>query len=221
MSLKSELDAHRAAGAARLTPDVARLFQRSIDDLVASGITAYSVQDGEDAPDFALPGPDGTTVQLSGELSRGPIVLIFYRGGWCPYCNLALRAFQQALPALAQAGASLIAVSPEAPDRVMTTREKNVLGFHVLSDRGNEVARRYGLVFEMPEALCAVYRARGLDLGTINADGSWELPIPAGFVIGSDGIVLRAHLDPDYRNRLEPADALAAIAAQRLHRKQA
>lgn len=221
MSLKSELDAQRAAGAARLAPDVAQLFQRSIDDLVASGITAYSVQDGEDAPDFALPGPDGQMVRLRNELARDPVVLIFYRGGWCPYCNLALRAFQQALPALAKAGAGLIAVSPEAPDRVMTTREKNALGFHVLSDRGNEVARRYGLVFEMPEDMRAIYRARGLDLGAINADGRWELPIPAGFVIGSNGTVLRAHLDPDYRNRLEPADALAALAAQPPRRKQA
>jgi peroxiredoxin len=221
MSLKSELDAQRAAGAARLAPDVARLFQRSIDDLVASGLTAYSVQDGEDAPDFALPGPDNQVVRLCDELSRGPVVLIFYRGGWCPYCNLALRAFQQALPALAQAGAGLIAVSPESPDRVMTTREKNALGFHVLSDRGNEVARRYGLVFEMPAAVRAVYRARDLDLGEINADGRWELPIPAGFVIGSNGIILRAHLDPDYRSRLEPADALAAIAARPRHRERA
>lgn len=220
MSLKSELDAQRAAGTARLTPDVALIFQRAIDDLAASGIAAYGVQDGEDAPDFALPGPDGATVRLSDELSRGPVVLIFYRGGWCPYCNLALRAFQQATPALAKAGAVLIAVSPEAPDRMATTHEKNALGFHVLSDRGNEVARRYGLVFELPEDLRTVYRTRGIDLGAINADGRWELPIPAGFVIGSDGIVLRAHLDPDYRNRLEPADALAAIA-ERPRRKQA
>jgi peroxiredoxin len=103
----------------------------------------------------------------------------------------------------------------------MTTREKNALGFHVLSDRGNEVARRYGLVFEMPAAVRAVYRARDLDLGEINADGRWELPIPAGFVIGSNGIILRAHLDPDYRSRLEPADALAAIAARPRHRERA
>lgn len=215
MSLKSELDAQRAAGASRLTPDVAQLFQRSIDDLSDSGLTAYSVQDGEDAPDFALPGADGVVVHLKDELARGPVVLIFYRGGWCPYCNLALRAFQQALPELSSLGARLIAVSPEAPERAMTTREKNALGFHVLSDLGNEVARRYGLVFEMPEELRTVYRARGLDLGAINADGRWELPIPAGFVIGPDGIVLRAHLDPDYRNRMEPADAMTTLAAAR------
>ena len=124
-----------------------------------------------------------------------------------------MQAYQRALADIEALGASLVAVSPESPDRSLSTAEKNELRFEVLSDLGNEVARRYGLVYRFPEELAAMYRDElGLDLPTINAIAEWELPVPGTFVIGPDEIVRLAFVDPDYTNRLEPSEILSALA---------
>ena len=186
-------------------------FAKGTQDLIASGIADQSIKQGDKAPDFALPDVNGETVQLSQLLTKGPVVLIFYRGGWCPYCNLALRSYQGILPEMQQAGATLVAVSPQTPDNSLSAREKMDLSFPVLSDRGNIVARSYGLVFTVAPGVQAVQRGMGLDLARVNGSETWELPIPGSYVIAQNGTITLAFVDPDYTHRLEPAAILTAL----------
>jgi peroxiredoxin len=150
-------------------------------------------------------------IALSEALHSGPVILVFYRGGWRPYCDLQLRAYQSELPTVIQLGARLIAVSPQLPDGSLSTAEKNRLEFDVLSDVGNGVARSFGLVYSLPEELREALRSNGKDLTRINGDESWELPVPATFVIAPDRRVVLAHVDVDYRRRLAPENIIAAL----------
>lgn len=215
MSLKEELDARRAEFLKTAPPEKAAAYQRGVDELAASGIAQRAVQAGEAAPDFTLANARGEAVTLSGLLARGPVVLTFYRGGWCPYCNLQLRAYQRALPEIRAAGGTLVAIAPEKPDDTLSTAEKNALAFEVLSDADGAVGAAYRLYFELSPELKALYAAGGNDLSKRNADGRWHLPIPATYVIGTDGRVARAFVDVEYRNRAETADILAALHALR------
>ena len=182
-------------------------FDREIEALVRSGIAASGLRAGVLAPDFTLPNVDGRPVTLYALLAQGPVVLTFYRGEWCPYCNLQLRAYQAGLPQIRELGARLVAVSPQTPDNSLTTAEKKGLTFPVLSDAGNAVARRYGLVFSLSQTL----RAVSADLPAYNGDDSWELPMPGTFVIAPDGTVQLAFVDVDWTRRLEPAAILDAL----------
>ena len=197
----NEVLAGRAPAAALAT------FDREIAALVRSGIAASGLHKGALAPEFTLPNVDGRPVTLSTLLARGPVVLTFYRGEWCPYCNLQLRAYQAILPQIRDLGASLVAVSPQTPDRSLTTAEKKGLTYPVLSDVGNVVARRYGLAFSLSKAL----RAVSADLPAYNGEGSWELPMPGTFVIAPDGTVRLSFVDADWTRRLEPAAILDAL----------
>jgi peroxiredoxin len=213
MTLKEELDARRAQFMQTAGPEKVAAYQRGVDELVAAGLAAQAVARGDAAPDVTLPNARGEPVTLSKLLAKGPVVLTFYRGGWCPYCNMQLRAYQRALPELRALGASLVAVSPEAPDKSLSTAEKNALEFEVLSDVKGEAGRAYRLFFELSDELKALYAAGGNDLAKVNADGEWHLPMPATYVIGTDGRVALANVDPEYRNRLEPAEIVDALRA--------
>jgi len=211
MTLKEELDARRAQFLQTAPKEKIDGYQRGVDELAASGAAARAVQKGEQAPDIALPNAKGATVKLSALLARGPVVLTFYRGGWCPYCNLQLRAYQKALPEIRALGGQLVAVSPEPPDKSLGTAEKNALEFEVLSDVKGEAGRAYRLFFDLSEELRQLYAAGGNDLSKWNADGEWHLPMPATYVIGQDGRVAYAFVEAEYRDRAEPADLLAAL----------
>lgn len=213
MTLQQELDARRAEFTAKASPDRVAAYQRGVDELTADGIAARAVQAGEAAPDFTLRNARGEAVRLSALLAQGPVVLSFYRGGWCPYCNLQLRAYQRALPEIQALGAQLVAVSPEAPDHTLSTQQKNELAFEVLSDTDGAVGRAWRLVYELSDELRGLYTANNMDLARINADGRWELPLAATYVIGRDGTVRLAFVDTEYRRRLEPDDILAALRA--------
>ncbi len=169
----------------------------------------------DQAPSFTLPDAQGNPVSLAELLRHGPAVVTFYRGGWCPYCNLQLRAYQAALPEMAALGARLVAISPQMPDGSLSTAEANALTFDVLSDVGNAVARSFGLVYALPEELRAALRSNNKALPGINGDESWELPVPATYVIDRDRRVALAAIDVDYRNRLEPETILAALKSRR------
>lgn len=208
--LTEELEKLKAAFAAKNDPSIVEAYEKGIDELRAAGLERNALKAGEAAPDFTLPDAAGKPVKLSERLKSGPVVLKFYRGGWCPYCNLELRAYQQAVPELQALGAQLIAVSPESPDNSLSTQEKNALAFSVLSDAGGRIAAAYRLAFELSPELKAIYRSRGRDLSEWNG-GDWTLPAPGTFVIGRDGRVALAHVDADYRRRLEPAEALATV----------
>lgn len=212
MPLKEELESIKASFAQKNDPSVVAAFERGIEALRAEGIERNALKPGDLAPDFTLPDATGKPVKLSARLQDGPVVLKFYRGGWCPYCNLELRAYQKALPELAAAGAQLIAVSPESPDNSLSTKEKNALAFSVVTDRGGRTAGEYRLAFRLSPELEALYRARGRDLAEWNG-GDWTLPVPGTFVIGKDRRIALAHVDADYRARLEPAAAIAAARA--------
>ena len=167
---------------------------------------------GEQAPLFVLPNPDGRPVSLDERLAQGPVVLTFFRGDWCPICNLQLRALQRALPDIENAGASLIAVSPQALSHALTLSEKAELTFDVLSDIDQKVIRDYRLQFTMPQEAKDVYLGIvALDLGEQNADGSWNLPVPGTFILDRKGVVRERHVTADYTQRMEPEDVLAAL----------
>lgn len=211
MSFAGELARMREGAASRIAPETLATIHKGITDLISSGIAEKSLKEGDSAPDFALPNATGGTVRLADLRAKGPVVISFYRGGWCPYCNLELKALQQRLPEIAELGASLVAVSPETPDHSLTTAEKHALGFDVLSDEGNAVARRFGLVFEIDDDIKPIYENFGIDLERQNGDGSWQLPIPATYVIDADGSVRKAYANADYTDRLDPADVVATL----------
>ncbi len=157
------------------------------------------------APAFRLPSADGELVALEDRLKNEPAVVTFYRGGWCPYCNIALRGLQSHLPEIMKLGASLIAISPELPDQTCNTREKLALEFDVLSDRDSVVARRYGLVHRVADAARQRLLALGRDLVRHNGSDAWELPVTATYIINQRGMVKFAHVAADYRSRLDPS----------------
>ncbi len=208
--LQAVLDAKRAAFEASAPEDVVSSYNDAVEALRASGITARAVQSGQSAPDFTLPDALGRAVALADLRAKGPVVLLWYRGGWCPYCNLTLRAYADALPQLTEAGAQLVAISPETPDRSLTTAQKGELPFTVLSDADNAVARAFGLLFEVPEDVWRRYEDK-LQVGAYYAHDRPELPLAATYVIAPDGTVAWAFLDPDYRRRAEPTEVLAAV----------
>jgi peroxiredoxin len=140
------------------------------------------------------------------------VVLTFYRGGWCPYCNLELRAYQRVLPEITATGASLVAISPEKPDDTLSTAEKNSLTFEVLSDVGQKVGKAFRLVYDFTEELKSAYRDFGLDIpGKNGMPAEWALPISATYVIDRGGLILHAYTDADYRDRADPIEVLTIL----------
>jgi peroxiredoxin len=218
MTLKAELDAFRSEFISKAPPQVREAMTSADMELAASGISRRAVKAGNRAPDFRLPDARGGRVRLSELLTKGPVVVSFYRGGWCPYCNLELRALQNALPAIKLLGAELLAISPQTPDESLSTAEKNDLAFSVLSDVGSAAARAYGLAFGLAEELRPIYKRFGHALPDKNGDDSWVLPIPATYVIDTKGTVVLAFVDVDYRNRLEPAEILSVLGS--LHKER-
>jgi peroxiredoxin len=211
MSLQSDLDAFRAGWLDRVGAETAGLVASDIEAL--RNLTANAKKKGDQFPARALRRGDGAVVDLAAILAAGPAVVMFYRGGWCPYCNLELRAFQQALPEIQALGATLVAVSPETPDDTIETAEKNGVAFTVLSDAGGALARDLGIEFELSPAIKALYRKFGHDLAARNDDPRWALPMPATYVVAKGGRIAAAFVDPDYRRRMEPAEAVAALGA--------
>ena len=215
MGLQQQLDAFKAEFARTAPAGRPALYEAKIEELRASFALERAIRTGDQAPEFTLPDPREKEVSLAVLLEAGPAVITFYRGGWCPYCNIQLRAYQAVLPKMTALGARLVAISPQLPDGSLSTAEANELSFAVLSDVGNSVARNFGLVWSLPEELRAALRSNNKALPGINGDDSWELPVPATFVIARDGRVALAAIDVDYRNRLEPDAILTALRSLR------
>jgi len=189
------------------------VMQRSADELAAL-LPDPGLKVGERAPDFTLPNAYGEPVSLSSQLASGPVVLAFYRGAWCPYCNLELKSLHAALPHFERLGATLIAVTPQQPDKSLEQVKKDGYPFEILSDLHSKVIRDYRLYFTVPDELSELYKTRfGLDLATYNGPGRYELPVPGTFVIDQQGIVRAAFADTDYKQRMEPAQIIAALQA--------
>ncbi|MFJ5775572.1 peroxiredoxin-like family protein [Streptomyces sp. NPDC093094] len=213
MSLDAELRTFFESRYAELPAASRAVMERAAAELAESGQAEHALGAGDRAPRFVLPSAAGGTVDLDGLLAEGPVVLTFYRGAWCPYCNIALRALQLHHEEIRARGARLVAVSPQIPDESMSLAEKHDLAFEVLSDIGSDTAKQYGLAFDLPDDLAAVYDSFGIDLPRVNGGHARTLPLPATYVIGRDGIVRWAFVDTDYTRRAEPSDILAALDA--------
>ncbi|OTP68085.1 peroxiredoxin-like family protein [Caballeronia sordidicola] len=183
----------------------------------ASGAIDGALMNGQSAPDFTLPDAFGNQVSLKALLVKGPVVVNFYRGEWCPFCNLELRGLQEALPKIEALGATLIAISPEKPDHGIVATKKSKLTFPVLSDLGNAVARQFGIVFRVGDELQAFSKnVFKNDIALRNGEDSYELPVPATYVIDAAGVVRFAHVDVDYMTaRAEPDEVVAALASMK------
>ena len=211
-SLKDRIAEFTSAMAKQAPPEVLATIGRELEKLAATGIAQRALGVNAKAPEFSLPDARGGTVALSSLLAGRAVVLTFYRGGWCPFCDLQLRAYQGVLPKIRALGAELVAISPQTADWSLSDVEKKQLTFPVLHDAGNRVARAYGLVFTLSEPLRQVQAAFGNPLPKFNGDESWELPVPGTFVLDRRGIVKLAHVDPNYMVRLEPAAILETLS---------
>ncbi|WP_260929455.1 peroxiredoxin-like family protein [Novosphingobium sp. 9] len=216
MTLQAKLDAFKADFEAgkppySVPPEVIATMRRATAELIASGAAARALKAGDKAPAFTLNDPDGTPISSVQLLEKGPLVVSFYRGVWCPYCNMELQALEAALPQFAELGASLVAISPQTAPNSRKSVRQNELSFPILSDTRNDVAAAFGLRFELPDYLVDLYMSLKNDLPVFNGDPSWTLPMPARFVIGQDGTILYAEVNPDYTLRPEPEDMLPAL----------
>ena len=211
MSLKQELAEYRAGWFKRVPAERQAIMERHIAQL-RNGLAKTALKVGDRAPSIVLSNARGDTVDVGTLLKRGPVVVAFYRGGWCPFCNLELRAFQRLLPDIEAAGASLVAISPEKPDDSLSTAEKNALTFEVLSDVGQKVGRAFRLVYDFSDELKSAYNGFDLDIPAKNGTvGEWALPISATYIIDRDGLIVYAYTDADYRDRADPIDILAVL----------
>lgn len=193
--------------------EVLKIILEATEKLTQSGITINSLKGGDKAPSFSLPAVNGKPVSSIQLLEKGPLIINFYRGGWCPYCNLELKAYQKILPEIKELGAQLVAISPNLPDKSLSTIEKNSLTFEVLSDIENKAAREFGLVFTLDDKLRPIYKQFGINIPEDNGDDSYELPFPATYVVSSDGTIVLAFVDADYTKRLDPAEVVRALKA--------
>ncbi|MBC7973179.1 MAG: AhpC/TSA family protein [Verrucomicrobia bacterium] len=195
----------------QISPDFLALIDQSTEELMRSGIIARSLRVSNQAPNFTLSGARTAPVDLQALLSRGLVVLSFFQGNWCPFCRLELVEWQEALPAIRALGASFIAISPQAPIHARAVVQQHNLSYPVLSDRGNQVARQFGLVYRVPDYLHPVFEAMGHPLPHFNGDYSWELPLTGTFVIDRQGTILYAFVSEDFTKRAEPTDVIRVL----------
>ena len=210
-TLEQQIAEFNAQLATQAPPQVLDQIRQHINRLIESGVEKNALQVGEKAPSFTLPDALGRQVSLAGLLQQGPVVVTFYRGEWCPYCNLQLHAYQQVQPQIKELGASLIAISPQTPDHSLSMSEKHELAFPVLSDQGNKVARQFGLVYSVEEDIRTLFKSLGSDIPAFNSDESWEIPVPGTFIISQDGTIRLTYADADYTHRLEPSALLESL----------
>jgi peroxiredoxin len=215
LTLNDELQAMRAKFQAELDPADRDALAATIEQLRMLQIAEHSLAVGEVLPDFALPDAAGRVVTSDGLLDRGPLVLVFFRGGWCPYCDRTLKALETIRPSLEATGATLVGVAPCTPGELARVAAEKGLSFPLLSDTGGALARLCGLLYAMTPAQVAFYGGRwGVDVAALNAGAGWAVPVPATYVVARDGTVAFAFADPDWGRRAEPADL--ATAAGRL-----
>ena len=211
MSLSDELKAYMSTSITKIPENTLEAFNNATEKLNVSGISKKAIGVGDTIPDIELPNAMGNQVCVNDLLSRGPVVVSFYRGSWCPYCNIELRALQSELAQINALGGSLVAITPETVDSLVSIDEIKQLSFHVLSDKKNIIAKAFGLVFKVEDPVNDAYRDFGINLELSNGDSSHELPMPATYVIASDHRVVHAFVDPDYTRRMEPDDIIACL----------
>lgn len=211
MNLQLELSKFQREFFTKFPPEKAAIMQRATQALAKEFQNRRALRIDDEAPDFLLQNTDGQQISLYDKLNQGAVILCFYLGSWCPYCNLELRAYQELLPKIQALGASVLAISPQTIDASRKTALNNALSFDVLSDSGCQIARDYGIVFEIPDRLRLLYTELGHALPDYNGTEDWLLPVPATFIIDRRHHIALAHIDVDYTKRYEPADAIAIL----------
>jgi len=211
MSLKEQLAALKTENASKIPAGTQAVMAGDLQALGESGIVERAPKVGDKLKNFTLPNHLGETRSLSQLLEKGPVVVTFYRGGWCPYCNLELRAFQQVLPEIEAAGATLVAITPELPDESLSTKERDGLKFEVLTDKNSAYGRELGVVFTLTKELVGIYQSFGIEVEKHNGEGQFDLPLPATFIVNADGTITCAFVAVDYTLRVEPSDVVEEL----------
>ena len=220
LPLQGKLDAFKFEFDTNLAPPAAvEALHRSTDELIASGAQNRALKAGDVAPAFTLPDADGNPISSEALLARGPLVITFYRGVWCPYCNFDLSALEQARADIEERGASLVAISQQTAPNSRKSQRQNGLGFPILGDHGGEIAAQFGVRWTLPEYLRVVQKALGADLTQFNGEDSWTLPMPARYVVAQDGTIAYAEVNADYTRRPEPSAIFPVL--EQLRRRQA
>ena len=210
-TLKEQVDHARDAFLGSLSEENQQIVAGAFERLLKSDVTDNAKTVGDTAPNFTLPNSKGEAIKLTDLLKKGPVVINFFRGGWCPFCNLEFKALHDQLAAIKDLKATLVGISPETPDATQETKSKFNLAFEVLSDQGNIVAREYGLVMKVDDQLLPLYAEWGIDVPAANGDDSYELPVPATYIIDTQGIIRSAFVEKDYTQRMEPAEIVSAL----------
>lgn len=209
-TLKAQLEQMAEGSKRRLPAAMLETMESAINELKESNLVETARGKGDAAIDATLKTANGESVTLSQEWSEGPVVLMWYRGGWCPYCNLQLKAMNDRIKSLESTGAKLLVVSPELPEKSQETIDRNQLEMTILHDPHNELAQKYGIVFKLPDSLLPLYRDR-LGLSQYNGDDSMQLPLAATYVIDQEGTIRYSYLEEDYKKRAEPTEVMAAV----------
>jgi peroxiredoxin len=211
MSLQEQLTQLKEENLAKFPEEIKSIMIDDLNKLSASGLIEAAPNTGDTLKDFSLPNYRGELSSLAVLRKKGPVVVTFYRGGWCPYCNLELRAYQEILPQIKAAEATLVAITPELPDESLTTSERHALEFEVLTDKESEYAREIGVVFTVAERLRPIYESFGIDLEKHNGKGQFDVPLAATYVVDVDGTIVYAVVEADYTIRAEPAEVVKVL----------
>lgn len=212
-TLSENIQSFQAQRLANRPTEIVATMNAATEALLASGIESRALGAGDNLPDFELPNQRGERKRIYSYLEQGPLVLSIYRGGWCPYCNLEMKALIDILPEVKALGAQLVGMSPETPDKAAETGSKNGADFDILSDAGNRVSGKLGLVFELSESLRPLYKQFGIDIPAYNGDETFKLPLPATYIVRNDGVIAYGFAKADYTLRMEPAEVLAQLKA--------
>ncbi len=210
-TLSENIQSFKAQFLGNAPAEVVATMNAATEALLASGIENRALGAGDKLPDFELPNQRGEKKRIYSYLEQGPLVLSIYRGGWCPYCNLEMKALIDVLPEIKARGAQLVGIAPETLEKVAETGSKNGADFDILSDAGNHVSEKMGLVFELPESLRPLYKQFGIDIPAYNGDETFRLPLPATYIVRKDGVIAYGFAKADYTLRMEPAEVLAQL----------
>ena len=213
MTLQQMIQDLQAETLPNVPGEILQTMMKATQELVATGIADQALQTGDQAPGFTLPNTRGEMISLAPLLEKGPVVLNFYRGAWCPYCNLEFKALQDAMPEITALGASLLSISPNIVEQSAAFATENPFDFDILSDVDNKVANQYQLVFTLADELRPIYEKFGIDLPAFDGNDRFELPMPATYILRSDGTVAAGFVHEDYTQRMEPADIIKGLQA--------
>ncbi len=205
--LQDRLDGVRA----RSRPEWVARYDRLVDALRKSGVADGALKAGDACPEFMLSNAEGMLVSRDELLAKGPLVLSFYRGKWCPYCVTELEALQAAMPEITKAGATLVAVTAEACGGALLAKRQKNFSFEILCDHDNGLALSFGLVFRLPQEVRDAYLAEKIDFPLVYGNESWFLPIPATYVVDRTGVIRHAYVNPEFRERMDPADIVTVL----------